>query len=68
MCLICSHETHEAGRCKQCNCGESEVVHARPGGNSQVFPEHTFDDSLAQIYHTTATATIHGERFYHCQK
>jgi hypothetical protein len=25
-CKTCNHEDHNAGKCKQCNCGESEVI------------------------------------------
>lgn len=24
-CSTCNHADHDAGRCKQCNCGESEI-------------------------------------------
>ena len=27
-CSECKHDEHEAGKCKQCNCGESERVHS----------------------------------------
>lgn len=25
-CEICNHPEHEAGQCKQCNCGQSEMI------------------------------------------
>lgn len=28
ICDTCKHEPHELGKCKNCNCGESEVSHS----------------------------------------
>lgn len=64
-CEICSHQTHEAGRCNKCNCGQSEIVqHCSYRGTMR---NGGFDDYITKIYITTASQTIYGERHYHCQ-
>lgn len=27
-CKICKHKDHDLGKCKQCNCGQSEIMHS----------------------------------------
>lgn len=27
VCPTCNHSTHDAGECKFCNCGQSEICH-----------------------------------------
>lgn len=29
-CEDCNHEIHEAGDCKRCNCGSSEIISNSP--------------------------------------
>lgn len=37
-CADCNHPTHDAGECRQCNCGLAEICH--PSGRSE--PEITY--------------------------
>jgi hypothetical protein len=49
-CGICNHDEHDAGRCRRCNCGSSEIV-------SRSFvvalPEIEFTTSLGRLYDRT---------------
>lgn len=61
-CGVCHHDDHDAGRCKKCNCGESEIVRPRTYGRIR----HTdLGDYVERIYATPST--IYGERHYWCQ-
>jgi primosomal protein N' len=51
-CEVCYHADHDAGRCKQCNCGSSEVVATGTGLIAQVI-DRDFAGTLARCYERT---------------
>lgn len=44
-CADCKHAEHEAGQCKQCNCGESHIVHSKATDTYQV-PTRVMNDTV----------------------
>lgn len=46
-CGICNHAEHQAGGCKQCNCGSSEIIHPR---SSVKLIEDDYGDYMTRIY------------------
>lgn len=66
-CMTCNHGTHDAGRCKQCNCGESEVVHGRYGANHHS-SEVDYANRINGIYQAGGRGQLRGERNYHTLK
>lgn len=46
-CQICNHAEHKAGQCKQCNCGQSEIIHPR---SSVKILEGDYGDHVTRIY------------------
>jgi hypothetical protein len=66
-CLTCNHQEHDAGQCKQCNCGESEIIRPRtwlPIHWSQRAAEG-FGDYLNRLY--TKSPVVVGKHQYRCQ-
>ena len=53
QCATCNHQEHELGRCKQCNCGSSELM------CSSEYDSYTttidFDEHLTRIYNNANT-------------
>lgn len=61
-CDICKHETHAAGQCKRCNCGESEIIHSR---GHVVMINGDFGDYVNKIYQRPTV--VFRERHYRTQ-
>ena len=46
-CEICFHQSHRAGECENCNCGESEIVEFI---HYEFFLEKDFGDYLNYLW------------------
>lgn len=46
-CPVCNHEEHNASQCKQCNCGQSEII--QPLDKPSYGPEVEYGDYLLNI-------------------
>jgi hypothetical protein len=63
-CTICNHDEHDAGQCKRCNCGESEIIQRTLP--PRMFANKDFGEYVNRIY--TKADTLMGERRYNCQR
>lgn len=64
-CFECNHETHDAGRCKKCNCGQSEIV-SNSVGFIRVF-DPDYASYLEGVYANTHPITNDKGDYQLCQ-
>jgi len=59
-CSICSHETHECGACRQCNCGEAEIIRFSQAPYSRERDYGEYCESLYETVRLVVPHTPHG--------
>lgn len=61
-CETCFHKEHDAGQCKKCNCGQSDLIHSSYGFiNSNPIE---LDDYINRIYNNAETVRYHNRGHY----
>ena len=63
-CLTCNHSEHESGRCKQCNCGENDVVRPK---RSFYFLTADYGDHINRIYRNANVVRYEKGAYKLCQ-
>lgn len=48
-CMNCFHRIHDAGECRNCNCGEDELIRAA-GNNRSFVPNYNYDNWLGRAW------------------
>lgn len=63
-CVTCDHEEHDVARCKQCNCGESEVSRGLSAYVHRM--DADYSDWLLSIREHRKRGALWRERNYRC--